>query len=423
MQHGARSHAKYSASNAHRVLRCPGQVALSATVPPTPDSAEAIEGERAHELLERSLTGDVNWRRDADTEMIAAVEVVLDWLEGLAIERGSHLVVQVEQPFRFPQDVVPPEDAAGIADIMVQDHHAREAWSVDFKYGAGVAVEAVRNPQLLFNATGRLWRQPFTRGHAVVIQPRIPHHPQGVIRTWSFGPLEIAEFQAEMEHAIRLAEMADYVAHNADTFATTLNPGAWCRFCPAEVVCPARESRALALAFGNKPPAPHQIDDATLPVPAALGLDRVAHIVRHADMLRGWLSSVEKFAQQQAMSGVAIPGHKLVEAQARRRWHGAREAVAESLMALSGYALGLDDVMPRELLDITKADALLVEHARAQAPRGQKQIAAHDMKAKLAFLTLKITSGNLVLVPDTDARPAVDRASVAFAGVTIPAVE
>lgn len=418
MQHGARSHAKYSASNAHRVLRCPGQVALSATVPPAPDSAESLEGERAHELLERSLIGDVNWRREADPEMVAAVEVVHDWIEGLAIERGSHIVVQVEQPFRFPQDVVPPEDAGGIADIMVQDHHAREAWSVDFKYGAGVAVEAARNPQLLFNATGRLWRQPFTRGHAVVIQPRIPHHPQGVIRTWSFGPLELAEFQAEMENAILTAELAHIDMAKALTPA--LEPGSWCRFCPAEVTCPARESRALALAFGDNPPAPHHIDDATLPAPAALGLDRIAHIVRHADMLRSWLSSVEKYAQQQAMSGVAIPGHKLVEAQARRRWHGAREAVAESLMALSGYALDLDDVMPRDLLDVTKADALLIEHARKNAPHGKKQIAAQDMKASLAFLTLKNTSGNLILVPDTDARPAADRASAAFAGVNLP---
>lgn len=425
MDHGARSHAKYSASNAHRVLRCPGQVALAAQVPPRPDSAFSDEGTQCHQLLERSLTGDVNWRQHADPEMIAAVEVVHDYLEGLYISRGSHLVVQVERPFRFPQAIVPADDAAGIADIMVLDHVEREAWSVDFKYGAGVAVEVEGNAQLLFNAAGRLWREPMQRVNLVVIQPRIPHHPKGIIRTWTCGPLELAEFQAEMEQAIRVAESACSgvgTEHEAAWLQLHLEPGAWCRWCPAEVMCPAREQRALALAFGTPTPQPAAIEGRPLPEPASLGLDRIAHILRHADMLTSWLRSVENYAKQQAQAGISIPGHKLVEAQARRQWHGEPEAIADALMGLSGYALTLDDVMPRELLDITKAEATLVELARKQAAKGKKQEAARDVKNALAFLTLKQSSGNLVLVSDTDSRPAADRASVAFAGVSIPEV-
>lgn len=419
MEHGARSHAKYSASNAHRFLRCAGQVALTSRVPPRPDSEHSIEGTRAHELLQRSLLGE-KVDKEATPEMMAAFEVVHDFLDSLYIARGPHLVVQVEQPFRFPQRIVAPDDAAGIADLMVVDHMEQEAWSIDFKYGEGVAVEPERNAQLMFNAVGRLWRMPIKRVNLVVIQPRIPHHRKGVVRQWWCGPLELAEFQAEVEEAIAAAERAEGTF--PELLTHHLRPGPWCRWCDAETVCPARERNALALAFGNDVPPARMLEQSSLPEPADLGLDRVAHILRNADMLTTWLRSVENYAKQQAMSGVAIPGHKLVEAQPRRKWQGDEHQIAQKLMELSGYELDEDAVMPRELLDITKAEARLVEIARNRAPRGGKDKAAREMREALAFLTLRQSSGNLVLAPDADSRPAVNRAASLFAGVVIPPV-
>lgn len=412
MDHGARSHAKYSASNAHRILRCAGQVALTSRAPPRPDSEASEEGTRAHELLQMSLVEGQQRVRGADNvppEMVAAVEVVQDFIENLYITRGPHLVVEVEQRFKFPQGIVAAHDAAGIADIMVVDYVDKEAWSIDFKYGAGVAVEAERNPQLMFNAVGRLWRQPIKRVNCVVVQPRITHHPKGVVRQWACGPLELAEFQAEMEEAIAAAEQRD----------APLTPGPWCRWCPAETVCPARERGALAVAYGE-PALARQLDGIGLPAPADLGMDRVAHILRHADMLTTWLRAVESYAKERMLSGVKVPGHKLVEAQARRQWNGEPENIAAKLVELSGYALSEDDVMPRELLDITKAEARLIEAARAAAPKGKKDAASRAMREAMAFLTLKQSSGNLVLVPEHDARPAVDRASAMFSGVVLP---
>lgn len=423
MEHGARQHAKYSASNAHRFARCAGQVALTAAVPPRPDSEHSIEGTRAHELLQLSLLG-INVKADATPEMMAAFEVVHDFLDNLYIARGPHLVVQVEQPFTFPQRVVRAEDAAGIADLMVVDHMEQEAWSIDFKYGEGVAVEPERNPQLMFNAVGRLWRMPIKRVNLVVIQPRIHHHRKGVVRQWWCGPLELAEFQAEIEEAIATAEAAESAAKlDPKLLPQTLRPGPWCRWCDAETVCPARERNALALPFGQDVPPARQLEGRVLPEPADLGMDRIAHILRHADALTTWLRAVENYAKQQAMSGVAVPGHKLVEAQARRQWHGDPEEIAAKLIDLSGYALGEDDVMPRELIGITAAESALVEIARKHAPRGEKDKAARAMRDALAFLTLRQSSGNLVLAPEHDARPAVNRAAALFAGVNLPPME
>lgn len=420
MDHGARKHAKYSASNAHRFLRCAGQVALSSGVPPRPDSEHSIEGTKAHELLQLSLLG-IDIKADATPEMLAAFEVVHDFLDSLYIARGPHLVVQVEQPFRFPQRVVAADDAAGIADLMVVDHMAQEAWSIDFKFGEGVAVEPERNAQLMYNAIGRLWRVPIKRVNLVVIQPRILHHRQGVIRQWWCGPLELAEFQAEVEQAIEMAEAAESAAAlDPKLLPQTLRPGPWCRWCPAETVCPARERNALALAFGTDVPQARALEGRALPEPADLGLDRVAHILRNADMLTTWLRAVENYAKQQAMAGVAIPGHKLVEAQPRRQWHGDAKQIAAKLIELSGYALDKDDVRPRELIGITAAESKLVEIARERAAKGEKDKAAREMREALAFLTLRQSSGSLVLAPETDSRPAVNRAAALFSGVVIP---
>jgi hypothetical protein len=422
MEHGARKHAKYSASNAHRFVRCRGQVMFAQAIPPAPDSEHSIEGTRAHELLQLSLLGN-RVDKDATPEMLEAFEYVHDFIENLFIARGPHLVVRVEEPFLFPQSIVPREDASGIADLTIIDHMASEAWVLDFKYGQGIAVEARDNMQLAFNAVSLLWRQPIARVNFVIVQPRIKYHREGVVRVWSCGPLEIAEYQAEIEAAIAAAEEFE-TSCKADVFpepGTGLTAGAWCRYCPAESACPARERNALAAVPGAA--NVRDLRGVLLPEPADLGLDRIALILESADALTDWLNRIEAYAKQRAMAGVTIPGHKLVEAQARRQWNGDERELADKLIELSGYTLGEDDVMPRSLATITKMEAALVAHARASAEKGKKDAAAKAMRDAMSFLTLKQTSGNLTLVSDADGRPAVNRAQTLFGGVVLPNVE
>lgn len=419
MEHGARKHAKYSASNAHRFVRCRGQVLFAQAVGPVPDNEHSLEGTRAHELLQKSLLGD-KIKGEATPEMLEAFDYVHDFIENLFIARGPHLVVRVEEPFVFPQSVVPREDASGIADLTIIDHMASEAWVLDFKYGQGIAVEARENMQLAFNAVSLLWRQPIARVNFVIVQPRIKHHREGPVRSWSCGPLELAEFQAQIEAAIVAAEAfeAACVLGDIPEPGEGLTPGAWCRYCPAESKCPARERHALSVVPGA--PTARELRNVILPEPADLGLERVALILESKDALTEWLNRVEAYAKQMALSGFAVPGHKLVEAQARRQWHGDEEQIAEEIMRLSSYTLSEDDVRPRSLAPIGKLEAALVSHARQWAEKGQKDAAAKEMRDALSFLTLKQTSGNLVLVPEAEARPAVNRAQTMFGGVVLP---
>ena len=422
MDHGARPHAKYGSSGAHRVLACPGQVAFCADLPPRPDGEASEEGTKAHEYLASRLLGDTA-PADVTPEMVAGADVVIDYLEGLAIQHPGHLRPYVETTVIFPQGVVPDEDARGIADLMVWVDDTHELYAIEYKYGM-VTVEPERNAQLLYNATAFAWGRPVSAIHCVVIQPRVTFHPAGIIRTWTCTGLDLVEFRADYEDAIEDAIHASEVAELYGTWETVLKPGAHCRYCPGEVVCPAREAQALSVAYDVPPPV-DQLGMTGLVQPTTLDMTRVANILRGKDALSSWLKAAQDYADLMAKGhGVQVPGHKVVEVMDRRRW--LPEPIFETarkLVALHPESKPEDWFEAPSLIGVTAAEAKAVKLARAAAPKGMKDKAAQKAKEDLAFLMLKSTSGNLSLVPDTDPRPAVNKAAAAFSHVKLIAPE
>ena len=407
MTHRDRVHRKYSASNAHRILHCPGQVAYCATLPPRPDSEASEEGTRAHELLETYFLGIRPHQDDADRETREAVQVALDYIEGVVIKQGHSLRLYTEYYSRFPQSVVPPEDAGGYLDVGLIDDTTNELWVIEYKHGAGVFVPAVGNEQLLFNATGISWTRPFARIHCVVIQPRILWHGP-VVREWTIDMLDVIEFQARMERAIAIADRCGQ--------PDTLKPGEHCRFCPGEAMCQAREKGALSVVGARS------ISSFVPPPPPSLGLGRLSEILLRADEIKSWLKACESYAYDSAMQNVKVPGYKLVEAQDRRTVTATPREIAATLTEIAGHYVGEDEVTERETLGVTALDKLVTKLARDAAPAGQKDAAVKAARDKFAFLTSKASSGKLSLVPETDPRPAVNRAQAMFKGVAIPAL-
>jgi hypothetical protein len=410
MNHVDRQHAKYGSSRIHRVRACSGYVALAARLPRVA-SVAADEGTHAHEMLALSLMG-IGVKQDCTKDEWRGIEMVHDFLTSIYISHGPHIVCYVEERVVFPQDVVPEDDAAGIADLMVLDHLAQEAWSIEYKFGH-VYVPEKRNPQLLFNAVARWWRQPITKLNLVVIQPNC--HMGEAVRVDVVGPVEMAEFQASTEDAIRNAER--YAQHWADPVMT---PGPHCRFCECELTCPARERQAVQVVDPQASRIEH-MEGATLPPVAELTMDRLAYIMRHKDAMREFLNAAEKEAHRRAMEGQHVPEHKLVEALARRSFPEDVDGTAAALAALSGYVLEPDAFTERSLIGVTKAEALLTEIAAKYAPKGSQRQAVKEMKERLAFLTPRASSGNLVLASMSDSRPAVkNRVASGFAGINIP---
>jgi hypothetical protein len=409
MNHVDRQHAKYGSSRIHRVRACAGYVALAARTPRVASEA-ADEGTEAHEFLAYAIKGGMRMAQDrfaATKDMIRGAEMVLDFLEGLYISHGPHLVTYVEERVVFPQDVVPQDDAAGIADLMVFDHIECEGWAVEYKFGH-VYVNERRNPQLLFNSVAKWWAQPIRKLNLVVIQPN--GHGADPVRTDIVGAVEMAEFHASTVAAIAAAESP----------GGALTPGTHCRFCECELTCPARERQAVSV-IEPYATAIEQVEGLPLPPVVELGMDRLAYILRHGDELRAWLNAADREALRRAMEGQPVPEHKLVAAQARRSFPDDVDGTAAALSALTGGVLEPDDFTEKKLLGVTKVEAMLTEVATKYAPPGSQRQAAKDILERLAFLTPRASSGNLVLAHMSDTRPAVNRITSGFAGLTLPA--
>jgi hypothetical protein len=405
VKHAARDHAKYSGSTAARTLACAAWVRLSAGLPARGETDAAEEGTEAHELLDQCMAAGLERApRDSDPEMANAVNAVLDYVTNLRILHGPGLVVIHELPLPFPQCAVPELDAMGIPDLIAIS--GRHAWSIDFKYGAGLMVEASHNAQLLYSATSAFWSVPITKVTCVVIQPR-GWHPAGAVREWITDGVELAEFQRRFEAAIMRAEAGG-----------DPTPGAHCRFCPAAIVCPAFERQAVEVLQPGA--SDYRQVPGTLPPPKTIPMDRVAQIVDRADYVRNWLKEVESYAYEQARAGVPVLGRKLVEAQARRKWNGKPLDIAQRLYQMAGGQMPMEDIMPAKLAPLTEIEDRLVQIARAAALPGTADDAARQMRERLAFLTTKTSSGNLSLVPLSDPRPAADRVAQTFKGVVIP---
>lgn len=410
MKHAARDHAKYSGSSAARTLACAAWVRLSAGLPARGETDAAEEGTEAHELLDECVRRGferVPKHLDADKEYAEAVDVVLDYLTNLHIVHGfDDLVLCNEVSLLIPQRVVPLEDAATTPDLLVYSLSSQHAWSIDFKYGAGNMVEAADNAQLLCGAIAGFHGLPVAKLTCTVIQPR-GWHPKGAVREWVTDRARMGAFRSEFEMAIARAEAGG-----------DPTPGPHCKYCPAAVMCPAFEQRAVSVLQPGA--ATYEQIPPTLPAPSSIPMERIARIMQFAPAVRDWLKEIERYAYEQARSGANVPGHKLVEAQDRRRYNGAPADLASRIFVLGGGALSPDAIMPPALAPITKIEAELVKIARAAALPGMADDAARVMRDRFAFLTTKASSGNLSLVPVSDPRPAADRAAQSFKGVVIP---
>lgn len=408
----AAKHATFGGSNCHRWLACAASPRLSALAPPRPPSPEAEEGTRAHALLAACLTKDARpvegrWPR----EIVDSVNFALDVIAGMMAEGWE--LVSVERYYDYPQSILPHEDVGGTPDTVLRQIGFGNAWCyavVDFKHGAGVEVDTWE--QHLFYAACALLGTPFDTHSSklLTIQPRSPKGRP--VKEYPLDPIELANFHVDVLDALSAAQNP----------AATPSAGPHCRWCPAEMTCPAREQRALQVAHDTFASVKH-IDMTVLPEVRTVPVDKLAILLESAPLLRSYLDEAEKYALELARGGTTIPGFKVVEAQARRKWVGDAAEVMPALYEITQDPDVWERFAPRQLVGITEAEAMLVRAARDAAPRGKKDAASAEMKERFAFLTTKQSSGNLTLVPLSDERPAIDRPKQLFGSVVLPTTE
>lgn len=231
-------HSPLGASGAERWINCPGSVTLIKNLNLDPDGDMAMEepeyreqGTAAHALAAVclgyhqepwELIGHKFGKVTVDAEMADAVDTYIRVCD--ADFDGADRVL-IEQHVSDPIHPL----FFGTVDCAVKI--GRRLIVNDFKYGVGVVVEIVENPQVMYYAFGALRLFPDLQDEDPVelriIQPRAAHE-DGMVRSWTTTVGFIKEWANTV---LRPAMLATELDHSLDA-------GEWCRFCPAKLVCP-----------------------------------------------------------------------------------------------------------------------------------------------------------------------------------------
>ena len=341
------AHARASASAAYRWWECPGSIDAASAFPNV-ESKYATEGTAAHADGAKALTDRVESNDPA-------VQVYVNYIRQMSTPTTRMIEVDLTPAL---QKIHP--DLGGTADCGIIGLDWIEI--VDYKHGAGIYVEAEDNLQLRIYALGLLLtvnRAGIKRVRATIVQPRIEHAKP--IRTWEFDAVELLEFAADIATAAERTKTKE------------LKPGEWCKFCPAAATCPALNAQRTEMIAAEFTPGAN-----------------VALIAKGLGMvpaLEAQIKALRELAYNLAVQGVPIPGHKLVEKRATRKWKD-----PEGLAGVAG---------PTWFEDPTLKSPAQVE----------KMLGKKSFGEKCADLVTKESSG-YTLVADSDNRPAAQPISL-----------
>ena len=366
------SHALLSASSAHRWLNCPPSAKAVEGTADAPSDA-ALQGTAAHALAEHKLLRALKRRSKRptsewiDDEMDALTSDYVDFvLERLAEVRQTCPDAQVFVEQRLDYSHVAP-GGFGTGDCVIVAEPTLHV--IDLKYGMGVQVSAVDNPQLKLYGLGALAAfgalYDITEVQLSIFQPR-----RANVETWTISTADLITWGQET-----VAPIAAIAAAGGGEYKA----GAWCQFCRIAPTCRARADANLALARHEFAP------------PAELTLDEVAGVLTRIPELKAWASNVEAWALAQAQAGTQVPGFKVIAGRSVRKYSD------EAAVAEAAKQAGYTDIWDKKLIGITAMEKLM---------------GRSTFKDVLGDLVVK-PEGRPTLVPESDKRPALQRVSAA----------
>ena len=347
-----RNHALLSASSAHRWLNCPPS-AVAAAGYKDEGSEFAAEGTLAHSVAEfyaRNITDarlqEMESDKEIPGEMREHAKAYRDYIQEHITDDNA--VVLLEQRVDFSTWV---PDGFGTCDCIIIQGDTLTI--IDYKYGVGVPVSAVDNPQMRLYALGAL--NDF--GFAYDVEKVETHIFQPRINNISDDQLTAAELLAWGEKVVRP------IAEKAAKGKGRYKPGEHCKFCPHAGRCRTLtktcteyvETHSLRVAVPVL--APHE----------------VAEVLAMEPLVALWLKRVKAQALNSMLDGQEIPGYKLVEGkQGNRKWTDELQ-VADALKA-AGYSQ--KDYTETKLLSPAAMDKALGKKKAAELLAGLVERAA-----------------------------------------------
>lgn len=378
----AGKHALLSPSAAHRWMNCTAAPLLERDVEDK-SSTFAEEGTLAHAYCSKKLKEFLGLSVDEEKAEIAQLDeqyhsgemdeytdtyktIVLEKFNAArAKTKDAQLLVEVKLDFsHYVPDAFGTSDAIIIADGVME--------VIDFKYGKGVKVSAVENPQMMIYALGAWdlfnFEYDIRKVRMTIVQPRIDN---------------LSEFELDAADLINWAVDELQPKANEAYAGGKQKPGNWCQFCKVKANCKALSSMCIEAQQAN--PDPRKISKEVME----------NTILPLLSTFKTWLTGVEEYSLEQALNGVQYRGFKIVEGRSIRKITNPT-AVME-LLDKEGFAKE-SYIKPTELRSITDLEKLI----------GKKRFGT------ICADYINKPQGKPTLVPESDKRPAFNQAADDF---------
>jgi hypothetical protein len=358
---------------------------VAAEAYPAQDTDFTREGTLAHEVAEQiahggtavdalirnpvrfSETTEAMMNHEITREMVECAEGYADYLQELT--KSDDAVILLEQRVDFSPWV---PDGFGTCDCIIIQGEMLTI--IDYKYGQGVPVSAVGNPQMKLYALGALndygIAYDVTKVEMHIYQPRL--------NNISVDRITVDELLTWAESTVK--PIAAKAAKGEGEYAA----GEHCRFCPHAGKC--RELTRTCTEYVET----HSLRVA-LPV---LAPHEVAEVLRMEPLITLWLKRVKDQALTTLLEGGEVPGFKCVEGRSSRGWVDELR-VAERLRAAE-YSTE----------EFTKTE--LLSPAAMEKAIGKRKV------AELLTDHIDRSPGAPTVVPETDKRPVYDRVAEAI---------
>jgi hypothetical protein len=340
-------HNLYSPSAAHRWMACPASWAAERLVPDMPAGPAAAEGTAMHAIAAECIKTGV----EPD---VAPLRLYTDLVQHLAEPADNALFVE----HHVSVTSVHPDLGGTVDAAVIEPGHLTV---FDLKFGQGVYVPAVNNPQAAIYSLGMLDYLPQSTQAAiegvamVIVQPRW-HDEDDRVRVWATTKTELHQWRDDILKPAIAATRRSQLA---------FKPGAHCRFCRYRHICPAIEAQQNGLATVAHTDVPNDI---------------LADLLHSIPQVEARILALRELALTRAKQGESIPGYRLEESFSNRKWVD-EEAAALQLVE----HLEPEDIYDTRMRSPAQIEKILGKTRAKLLPETVKEVTG----AKLVLDTIK----------------------------------
>lgn len=261
---------------------------------------------------------------DSEAEFNVMYEAAEEWATVIT-DMGGTIHVEIEYDL---SDYVPV--SFGTSDATAENKTV--LFINDYKYGAGVAVNPIKNKQLMLYGLGALLLNQ-KKGRQIktvvlgIFQPRA-----GGYSSWEISAEKLIEWaETEVKPAALIA-----ISGGGE-----FKPGPHCQFCKARTRC---------AAFYDKFARLQNLSDKRV-----MTDDQRAEVLLFGSVLSSWVKKVEERAVSDLQRGLPVPGFKLVKGRGNRSFKNEDNVVD----ILIGEGMETDGIFKLTLKGITELETAL----------------------------------------------------------------